>query len=194
MMPALPLVLASSSIHRRVLLKRLGLQFTVRAPDIDEAALPGEAAAATALRLAEAKARAARVSPPALVVGSDQVAELDGMHLGKPGGHAAATRQLRAMRGREVIFHTALCLLNVASGSAQRAIVPTRVTFRDLSDARIERYLHREKPYDCAGSARVETLGIALARSIVADDPTALIGLPLIALVSMLEKEGVGVI
>jgi septum formation protein len=193
-MSAPPLILASSSVYRRALLERLNLPFTVCAPDLDEAALPGESAAARALRLAEAKARAVLPPPPALVIGSDQVAELDGAHLGKPGGHASAVRQLRAARGREVVFHTALCLYNASSGAVQRAHVPTTVTFRELTDAQIERYLRLERPYQCAGSARVETLGIALARRIVADDPTALIGLPLIALVSMLQKEGIEVI
>jgi septum formation protein len=193
-MPALPLILASSSVYRRALLERLNLPFIVCVPALDETALSGEPAAARALRLAEAKARAVRVPPQALVIGSDQVAELDGVHIGKPGGHAAATRQLREARGREVVFHTALCLYNASSGAVQRADVPTTVTFRELTDAQIERYLQLERPYECAGSARVETLGIALAERIVADDPTALIGLPLIALVSMLQREGVEVI
>ena len=193
-MPAPPLILASSSIYRRSLLERLNLPFTVCVPALDETALPGEPAAACALRLAEAKARAVQAPPQALVIGSDQVAELDGAHIGKPGGHAAATRQLQEARGREVVFHTALCLYNASSGAVQRADVPTTVTFRELTDAQIERYLRLERPYECAGSARVETLGIALARRIVADDPTALIGLPLIALVSMLQREGVEVI
>jgi len=193
-MPALPLILASSSVYRRTLLERLNLPFIVCVPALDETALSGEPAAARALRLAEAKARAVRVPPQVLVIGSDQVAELDGVHIGKPGGHAAATRQLREARGREVVFHTALCLYNASSGAVQRADVPTTVTFRELTDAQIERYLQLERPYECAGSARVETLGIALAERIVADDPTALIGLPLIALVSMLQREGVEVI
>ena len=193
-MPAPLLILASGSVYRRALLERLNLPFTVCVPEIDEAALAGESAAARALRLAEAKARTAHAAAPVLVIGSDQVAELDGAHLGKPGGHAAATRQLRAMRGREVVFHTALCLYNAASGAVQRAGVPTSVAFRQLTDAQIEHYLQLERPYECAGSARVETLGIALAQRITADDPTALIGLPLIALVSMLRKEGVEVI
>lgn len=147
-----------------------------------------------ALRLAEAKARAVPVLPPALVIGSDQVAELDGAHLGKPGDHPTAGRQLRAIRGREVIFHTAVCLYSTAVGKVQTASVPTTVKFRWVSDAQIERYLELEQPYDCAGSARVEMLGIALAERIMSDDPTALIGLPLIALVSMLQAEGVAVI
>lgn len=193
-MAAPPLILASGSVYRRALLARLNLAFTVCVPDIDEAALPRESAAARALRLAEAKARAVHTASPALVIGSDQVAELDGAHLGKPGGHAAAARQLATMRGREVVFHTALCLYNAATGAVQRGNVPTTVVFRELSDAQIERYLQLERPYECAGSARVETLGIALAQRIVADDPTALIGLPLIALVSMLRAEGVEVI
>lgn len=193
-MPAPSLILASSSVYRRALLERLKLPFTVGDPAVDESALPDESAAARALRLAEAKARAVPATPPTLVIGSDQVAELNGMHLGKPGGHAAAVRQLRAMRGREVVFHTALCLHNTSSGAVQCANVPTKVTFRDLSNAQIEHYLQLERPYECAGSARVETLGIALAQSIVAEDPTALIGLPLIALVSMLQKEGIEVL
>jgi septum formation protein len=164
------------------------------APHVDERPMPGESAARAALRLAEAKARAVAVSPPALVIGSDQVAELNGEHLGKPGDHPTAVRQLRAMRGREVIFHTAVCLYSAGAGKAQTANVPTTVKFRSMSDAQIERYLQLEQPYDCAGSARVEMLGIALAERIVTDDPTALIGLPLIALVSMLQAEGVAVI
>ena len=176
------------------MLERLGLPFSLLAPRVDETPIPGETAARAAMRLAEAKARAVTVSPPALVIGSDQVADLDGVHLGKPGDHPSAVTQLRAMRGRSVTFHTAVVLLNVASGKVQLATVPTTVTFRALTDAQIERYLVRERPYDCAGSARVESLGIALAQRIVTEDPTALIGLPLITLVSMLEAEGVPVI
>ena len=193
-LPTPNLILASASRYRRALLERLRLPFATVAPQVDERGLPGETAARAALRLAEAKARAVAVSPPALVIGSDQVAELDGEHLGKPGDHRTAVRQLRAMRGREVIFHTAVCLYSAASGKVQTANVPTMVKFRSVSDAQIERYLELEQPYDCAGSARVEMLGIALAERIVADDPTALIGLPLIALVSMLQAEGVAVI
>jgi septum formation protein len=189
-----PLILASASVYRRALLDRLGLPFAISAPGIDETPLRGESAARAALRLAEAKARAVPASPPALVIGSDQVAELHGEHLGKPGDHLTAVAQLRAMRGEEVIFHTALCLYNSGSGAMQLANIPTTVTFRDLSDAQIERYLRLEQPYDCAGSARVERLGIAVAERIVSDDPTALIGLPLIALVTMLQAEGVAVI
>jgi septum formation protein len=189
---SLPLILASTSPYRRALLERLRLPFTVLAPQLDETPLPRETAAHTALRLAEAKARAVAASP-ALVIGSDQVAELDGQQLGKPGTHPAAVEQLRAMRGREVVFHTALALFNTNSGAVRIANIPTTVTFRPLTDAQIERYLALEQPYDCAGSARVESLGIALAARIVSEDPTALIGLPLIALSSMLEAEGVRV-
>jgi septum formation protein len=193
-LPAPTLILASTSGYRRALLERLRLPFQVMSPCIDEAALPGESAAQTALRLAQAKARAVAALPPALVIGSDQVAEFDGVHLGKPGSHEAAVMQLRAMRNREIVFHTALCLYNAGSGATQTASVPTTVKFRSVSNAQIERYLEIDRPYDCAGSARVEMLGIALAERIVSDDPTALIGLPLIALVSMLHAEGVNVV
>jgi septum formation protein len=188
------LILASSSTYRRALLERLRLPFAVLAPCVDEAPLDGESPLQTALRLAQAKARVTSVSPPALVIGSDQVAELDGQRLGKPGGHQSAVQQLRAMRGREVVFHTAVCLYNAGSGNVQTANVPTTVKFRSLTDVQIERYLRLEQPYDCAGSARVEALGIALAERIVTEDPTALIGLPLIALVSMLQAEGVSIL
>lgn len=188
------LILASSSRYRAELLQRLQLPFEVIAPDIDETPRADETAVQTALRLAEMKARAVPPIHTALVIGSDQVAELDGRQLGKPGSRDGARRQLRAMRGREVTFHTALCLYNIASGRVQRTSVPTTVAFRAVSDAQIERYLTLEQPYDCTGSARVEALGIALAERIAADDPTALVGLPLIALVSMLQVEGVEVI
>lgn len=193
-MTTAPIILASASAYRRALLARLGLPFTVCRPDIDEGALPGETAAHVALRLAEAKAHAVAASSAGLIIGSDQVAELNGAHLGKPGNHANAVAQLRAMRGQEVTFHTAVCLYNTGSRALQLANVPTVVTLRELSDAQIEHYLCVEQPYDCAGSARVECLGIALAKRIVADDPTALVGLPLIALVSMLQAEGITVI
>ena len=162
---------------------------------MDETPLPGELAERTALRLAEVKARAvARPGQDALVIGSDQVAMMNHEKLGKPGSHAAAVRQLQAMRGRNVVFHTAVCLYNCASGTVQVANVPTTVVFRDIGDAQIERYLASERPYDCAGSAKIEGLGIALVERIVSDDPTALIGLPLMQLVSMLRHEGVEVI
>lgn len=189
------LILASTSPYRRELLARLRIPFEVRAPAVDEAALPQEAAMDLALRLAEAKARAVGASSPAaLVIGCDQVAALDGACLGKPGGHAAAVAQLKAMRGRDVVFHTALALLNTASGRIQLAAVPTSVRFRACSDLEIERYLAAEQPYDCAGSARIEGLGIALVERVTNDDPSALIGLPLIRLTTMLADEGVAII
>jgi septum formation protein len=189
------LVLASTSKYRRELLGRLGLPFEVAAPQVDETALPNEAPQDTARRLAEAKARAVAARfPQALVIGSDQVAVLEDLPLGKPGDHATALRQLKAMRGKEVVFHTALCLCNAASGEAQTRSVPFYVRFRDYSDAQIERYLQREQPYDCAGSARCEGLGIALIAAMRGDDPNALIGLPLIALTEMLAAQGVSVL
>lgn len=194
-MPHPPLVLASTSPYRRDLLARLRLPFEVAAPGLDEAALAGERARDTALRLAQAKARsvAARF-PRALVIGSDQVAALDGEHLGKPGGHEAAVAQLRAMRGKTVLFHTALALLNSASGALQTAEVPTEVRFRAYSDAEIERYLEIERPYDCSGSAKIEGLGIVLVERVSGDDPSALIGLPLVRLSAMLRNEGVSLV
>jgi septum formation protein len=185
------LVLASTSPYRRALLERLRLAFEVVSPDVDETALAGEPPRATALRLACAKARAAASIPRALVIGSDQVAEIDGIPLGKPGSHDNAVAQLRAVRGRQVVFHTALALLNTASGAIHTAEVPTSVRFRDYTDHEIERYLEREKPYDCAGSARIEGLGIVLVERVAGDDPTALIGLPLMQLTALLRKEGV---
>lgn len=191
-MPHPPLVLASTSPYRRELLARLRLPFEVAAPGVDEAALAGERARDTALRLAQAKARSvAAMFPRALVIGSDQVAALDGEHLGKPGGHEAAVAQLRAMRGKTVLFHTALALLNSASGALQTAEVPTEVRFRAYSDAEIERYLEIERPYDCSGSAKIEGLGIVMVERVSGDDPSALIGLPLVRLSAMLRNEGV---
>jgi len=189
------LVLASTSAYRRALLERLGLRFEMVASGVAETPLPREAPERTALRLAEAKARAvARSHSVALVIGSDQVAVLDGQVLGKPGTHAAAVEQLRRMRGRETVFYTALCLLDAASGEAQLENVPTTVVLRKLTDARIERYLAVERPYDCAGSARIEGLGIALVERVASEDPSALIGLPLIALTTMLKNRGVEVV
>lgn len=189
------LILASSSVYRRELLARLRLDFSCVSPDIDETAQPAEAPKATAMRLALAKAQAvAKYHPQALIIGSDQVADLDGKPLGKPGDHANAVRQLRAMRGKRVAFHTALCLLDAASSQYQLENNVTSVQLRNLSDAQIKRYLQLEQPFDCAGSAKVESLGIALAERITSEDPTALIGLPLTALVSMLEKAGVNVL
>ncbi len=196
-MPSTPLprlILASGSAYRKELLSRLRLPFETRSPDIDESPLPGETPPDTALRLAAAKAEAVgRSAGEALVIGSDQVATLDGMHIGKPGSHAAALAQLRLMRGREVLFHTALCLLDTrdhAPQRLQRDNVLTRVRFRNLPDAELDAYLRIEQPYDCAGSAKNEALGIAILESIHSDDPTALTGLPLIALISMLRAAG----
>lgn len=186
------LVLASTSPFRRELLGRLQLPFETAAPEVDEAALPGEAPAATAERLAleKAKAVAARF-PDALIIGSDQVAHEGERAYGKPGTRDNAISQLQAMRGKTVVFHTGLCLLNAASGRAQVCGVPTEVRFRELSDAEIERYLDREDALNCAGSAKSEGLGIALLESLRGDDPNALVGLPLIALCRMLRAEGV---
>jgi septum formation protein len=189
------LILASTSVYRRALLQRLRLPFEIVAPDVDEAPLPGEPPGRTAVRLAELKARAAaQTHPDALIIGSDQVAVLNEQKLGKPGDHATAVRQLRAVRGKNVVFHTAVCVLNSATGSMQVENVPTTVFFRDFTDAQIEHYLRVEQPYDCAGSARIEGLGIALVRRIASDDPSALIGLPLMKLTEMLENEGIEVI
>ena len=186
------LILASSSSYRRELLGRLHLPFEAIAPHIDETPLPGEAPEATALRLAQAKAEAIAVRHPgALVIGSDQVATLDGAQIGKPGDHARALAQLQTMRGREVVFHTALCLWDSRDGSAQVENVQVFVRFRDLPDAELDAYLRIEQPYDCAGSAKNEGLGIALLERIDSSDPTALTGLPLIALTGMLRRAGV---
>jgi septum formation protein len=192
MTPSSRIVLASSSTYRKALIARLGLDCRTAAPDIDERALPAEAPAATALRLAQAKARRiAEREPAALIIGSDQVAVLDDQLIGKPGTHAAAVRQLQAMSGKTVVFHTALCLLNSETNAVQLANVPTTVRFRKLDTAQIERYLRQDQPYDCAGSAKIEALGITLVEQVESDDPTALIGLPLITLVTMLQKEGI---
>jgi septum formation protein len=189
------LVLASTSVYRRQLLERLQLRFEMAAPQADETPLPRESPAATALRLAEAKARAVSLSHPnALIIGSDQVAESQGRRLEKPGSHARAVEQLRMLSGRTATFHTGVALLNGQTGRLHSRLVPTRVVFRELSERTIESYLRREQPYDCAGSAKSEGLGIALLRSIEGDDPTALIGLPLIALTDMLQAEGVEVV
>jgi septum formation protein len=195
-MPPFPqIVLASTSKYRRALLARLGLPFEVASPGVDETPLANELPEATARRLAEAKASAvAERFPQAIVIGSDQVAVLDGIPLGKPGNHGNALRQLQAMRGKEVAFHTALCLCHAASGRTATRVVPYHVRFRDYSDAQIERYLEREQPYDCAGSARCEGLGIALIAEMRGADPNALIGLPLIALTEMLAEQGVSVL
>ncbi|MFT3718005.1 Maf family nucleotide pyrophosphatase [Pseudorhodoferax sp.] len=185
------LILGSTSRYRRELLARLRIPFDVVAPEVDETPLPGEAPDALARRLALAKAHAvAARHPDAVVIGSDQVADLEGQSLGKPGDHARATAQLRAMRGRTVMFQTALAVVHRASGFADSALVPVRVRFRALDDAEIEAYLQAEQPYDCAGSAKSEGLGIALLDAITSDDPTALVGLPLIATCRLLRAAG----
>jgi len=195
MRPTEQIVLASTSKYRRELLARLGLPFEVAAPGVDEFALPDEAPLETSRRLAEAKARAVAARyPSAIVIGSDQVAVLDGLPLGKPGNHANAVRQLKAMRGKELVFYTALCLCHAAAARTDTRVVPYYVRFRDYNDAQIESYLQREQPYDCAGSARCEGLGIALIAEMRGEDPNALIGLPLIALTDMLAELGVSVL
>jgi septum formation protein len=199
MIPSSPpprLILASSSAYRAALLGRLRLPFEVVVPDIDETPLPGETPEATALRLARAKASAVALrAPGSIVIGSDQVATLNGDQIGKPGNHANALAQLRKMRGRRVVFHTALCVwdgrASALTGPAQLENVQTVVTMRDLPDAELDAYLRIEQPYDCAGSAKNEGLGIAILEKIESTDPTALTGLPLIALCGMLRKAGV---
>jgi septum formation protein len=187
------LVLASTSRYRRELLERLGLPFEVAAPGVDESPLPGESPADLALRLAVLKARSVPAQD-ALVIGSDQAAALEGRLIGKPGGHEAAGRQLRELSGKAADFQTAVALLNTETKSVETRVVACRVTFRQIDDGRIERYLRREQPYDCAGSAKAEGLGIALIARIETDDPTSLIGLPLIALTELLERAGMPVL
>ena len=189
------LVLASTSPYRRELLGRLGLPFEVANPDTDETPLPGESPTATALRLSEAKARAVALQyPEALIIGSDQVAVMDGHVFGKPGTHAKAVEQLQTLSGKTVNFFTGLCVLNAKTGEAEVCGVPTLVGFRELGDAEIENYLRREPAYNCAGSAKSEGLGIALLSRIHGDDPNALVGLPLIALCDLLRKHGMAVL
>jgi len=189
------LILASTSPYRRELLGRLGLPFEVVNPQTDESALPHEAPEALALRLSEAKARAvAAAHPDALIIGSDQVATVDGIIYGKPGNHECAVEQLRALSGKTVNFFTGLCLYNARTGESELRGIPTLVAFRDLSDGEIENYLRREPAYNCAGAAKSEGLGIALLSSMKGDDPNALIGLPLIALCDMLRRQGVSVL
>ena len=189
---ARPLVLGSTSVYRRELLSRLRLPFTVEPPNVDETPLPGEPPADLARRLAAAKAIAvAQAHPGSIVIGSDQVADLDGESLGKPGTHANALAQLRRMSGRTVVFQTALTVLCMESGFAAHDLAPVQVRFRKLTDGEIEAYLHAEQPYDCAGSAKSEGLGIALLEAIDSDDPTALVGLPLIRTCRMLRAAGV---
>lgn len=186
------LILASTSAYRRELLTRLQLPFEVAAPQVDEAALPNEPPDATATRLALAKARAVALRfPNALIIGSDQVAANGTQRFGKPGTRENARAQLQIMRGKEIIFYTALCLLNSQTGRIQTTNVPARVGFRQLSDTEIESYLDKEDALNCAGSAKSEGLGISLLSYLRGDDPNALIGLPLIALCDMLRAEGV---
>jgi len=187
------LILASTSRYRRELLERLRLPFEVHAPaSVDETPIAGELPAVLAQRLALAKAQAvAMAHPDAVVIGSDQVADLDGQPIGKPGTHARAVEQLRAMRGRSVVFQTAVAVVHASTGYLGAALVPVTVRFRDLCDAEIEHYLRTEQPYDCAGSAKCETLGIALLDAIHSDDPTALVGLPLIRTSALLRAAGV---
>jgi len=189
------LILASSSIYRRELLTRLQLPFICISPDVDETPLADELPQQTALRLAQVKARKiAETNPSALIIGCDQVATLDDIQLGKPLNHTNASKQLRMMRGREVIFHSALCLYHAAKQTIQADVIPYTVKFRNLTDEQIESYLLKEQPYHCAGSAKSEGLGIAIIERMTGDDPNALIGLPLIALVNMLQNEGVNIL
>lgn len=189
------LILASTSPYRRELLGRLGLAFEVANPQTDESPLFGEPPESMALRLSEAKARAvAQAHPDALIIGSDQVATVNGNIYGKPGTHERAVKQLRELSGKTVNFFTGLCLLNARTGEAEVRGIPTLVTFRELTDSEIDNYLHREPAYNCAGSAKSEGLGIALMSSMRGDDPNALVGLPLIALCDMLRKQGLGVL
>lgn len=193
MMPKL--VLASTSRYRRELLSRLHIPFEIVSPNVDETPLPNETPSATALRLSVLKAQAAAGQfPDALIIGSDQVLMLDSEQLGKPGNFENAFKQLKKMQDKAMVFHTALTLLNSKTGRTQTRDVPTVVHIRKLTDAQIEAYLKKEQPYDCAGSAKSESLGIALMERMDSPDPTALIGLPLMALTEMLMNEGVDVL
>lgn len=189
------LILASSSQYRREVLKKLYLPFTCISPEIDETPLVGESPEKTSLRLAEAKARkVAESEPNALIIGCDQVATVDGMQIGKPGNHPNAVKQLTMLSGKEVIFHSAICLYDSSSQSMQSTIVPYYVKFKTLTSLQIETYLRLEQPYDCAGSAKSEGMGITLLEYMRGDDPNALIGLPVIALVNMLQQSGIDVL
>ena len=190
-----PLILGSTSVYRRELLARLRIPFTVESPQVDEAPMPDERPATLAQRLAMEKALAvARRFPGSVVIGCDQVADLEGSALGKPGTHARAVEQLKAMRGKVVVFQTALAVVCLESGFSESALAPVKVKFRDLSEAEIEAYLLAEQPYDCAGSAKSEGLGISLLDWIENDDPTALIGLPLIRTSRLLRAAGVNLL
>jgi septum formation protein len=190
--PALRLILGSTSRYRRELLERLRLPFEVASPQVDETPRAGETPAALALRLALAKARAVaqQAGAGSVVIGSDQVADVDGRPIGKPGTHERAVAQLRAMSGREIVFQTAVAVVRTDTGFERTLLAPVRVRFRTLGDAEIERYLQLEQPYDCAGSAKSETLGIALLSAVESDDPTALVGLPLIRTCELLRAAG----
>ena len=190
-MPSAPtLILASSSPYRQQLLQRLGVPFVAIAPNLDESPLPGETPKNLTLRLAQAKAQAiASLHPNAWVIGSDQSADLNGHPIGKPGTHAAALAQLKQMQGQVVVFHTSICLMG--QGFCETTHVPTTVQFRNLPEQVLDQYLHLEQPYDCAGSAKSEGMGIILLEKIESDDPTALIGLPLIALTSLFHQAGI---
>ena len=189
------LVLASTSRYRRELLQRLGLPFEAAAPHFDETPIRGEGSAATALRLSAGKAESlVRTFPDALIIGADQVASSEGRPLGKPGDHETALRQLRALSGKSAQFDTAVSLLDARAGELQSRVIACRVTFRSLNEEIIEAYLRREQPYDCAASAKAEGLGIALIERIDTEDPTSLVGLPLIALTAMLERAGMPVL
>jgi 7-methyl-GTP pyrophosphatase len=189
------IILASASPYRRTLLERLGMPFEVIPANIDESPRPNESPGAAALRLAEAKSQAVAANRSGtLVIGSDQVADLDGDHLGKPGSHDAAVEQLKALSGRTVTFHTGVAVCDADSSRCRSTLVDVVSTFRRLSDLEIDDYLRREQPYDCAGAVKSERLGIALFERIVSDDPTALIGLPLIALIDLLRAEGVVIV
>ena len=185
------LILASTSRYRRELLERLRIPFQALSPETDETPLPGEAPSTLAERLALAKARALSARfPDAVVIGADQVADVDGIAIGKPGDHERAVAQLRAMSGRTIVFQTALAVVRESTGFAQVRRAPVAVRFRTLDNDEIEFYLRTEQPYDCAGSAKCETLGIALLDAIESDDPTALIGLPLIRTAQLLREAG----
>ncbi|MCU7845776.1 MAG: Maf-like protein [Candidatus Thiodiazotropha sp. (ex Monitilora ramsayi)] len=190
-----PLILASSSPFRRELLSRLGMEFSSVSPDVDESRLPNETAQALVSRLAESKARAvAETHPEALIIGSDQVATIEGQVLGKPGNHDKAVEQLMQVSGKRVNFLTGLCLMHSSSGRTQVLCEPFHVEFRTLTRTEIENYLNREQPYNCAGSFKSEGLGICLFQRMEGDDPSSLIGLPLIRLIDMLRSEGVDVL
>ena len=189
--PPRQLILASTSRYRRELLERLRLPFEQQSPEVDETPLPGETPAALATRLSLAKAQAvARLHPQAIVIGSDQVADLNGESIGKPGNHERACEQLRRMSGHRIVFQTGVAVVCEATGFSQQDLAPVHVVFRNLSEAEIESYLRAEQPYDCAGSAKSEGLGISLLAAIESDDPTALIGLPLIRTSQLLRAAG----